>query len=76
MDPPVSDPKARVVISEATAAAEPPLEPPGILFESKGFFTNPKNEVSLDDHMANSSILVLPIITASAFFNLLTTVAS
>jgi len=36
MDPPVSDPNAPRHISAATAAADPPLDPPGIRVGSQG----------------------------------------
>ena len=76
IDPPVSVPVAIVQRSAATAAAEPPEEPPGTLFVSQGFLTGPKKLVSLDEPIANSSILVLPSITTPASLNLPTTVAS
>src|SRR5208283_1384604 len=40
-EPPVSDPKAPAQKPAATAAAEPPLDPPGILEESYGFLVGP-----------------------------------
>src|ERR1035437_8840380 len=36
IDPPVSDPKAATHISAATAAADPPEDPPGTLDKSHG----------------------------------------
>ena len=57
----------------ATAAAEPPELPPGMALTSHGFFTAPKAEFSLDEPMANSSILVLPSITRPAWRHWLTT---
>jgi hypothetical protein len=39
--PPVSVPVANGAIRDATAAAEPPEEPPGIFFKFQGFFTGP-----------------------------------
>ena len=41
MDPPVSDPSANIASSPATAAADPPDEPPGILSGSHGFLVGP-----------------------------------
>ena len=41
IDPPVSDPRAKIVWFLATAAAEPPLDPPGILSMSQGFLVGP-----------------------------------
>src|SRR6266702_2420039 len=66
-DPPVSEPSATGTIPAATAAAEPPDDPPGTREVSQGFFTGPNAEFSFDDPIANSSQLVLPLITAPAF---------
>ena len=41
MDPPVSEPIAISHISALTAAAHPPLEPPGILPIAAGFWVGP-----------------------------------
>ena len=37
MDPPVSEPKAQGTMLDATAAADPPDDPPGTLFKFHGF---------------------------------------
>src|SRR6187401_805764 len=71
MEPPVSVPVAARQRSAATAADDPPDEPPGTRFvleflARQGLNTGPKAEVSLDEPMANSSRLVLPSITAPA----------
>ncbi len=50
----------------ATAAAEPPPEPPGIRSRSHGLCVGPYAEFSVEDPMANSSMFVLPRITMSA----------
>ena len=76
MEPPVSVPVAAGIRRAATDAAEPPELPPGTRLVCQGFFTFPKNEVSLDDPIANSSILVFPIVTHPAFASRWTTVAS
>ncbi len=41
MEPPMSLPWARATIPEATAAAEPPLEPPGVRVVSQGLWVAP-----------------------------------
>ena len=41
IEPPVSVPVAAGISRAATAAAEPPDEPPGTRFRSQGFFTAP-----------------------------------
>ena len=69
-------PKAIGAIPAATAAADPPDEPPGVLKISHGFLTSPKKLVSLDEPIANSSIFVLPKRLTPLSFNFLTTVAS
>ena len=69
IEPPVSVPVAPRQRFAATAAAEPPDEPPGTSgvlapLRRHGEMTGPKNEVSFDEPMANSSLLSLPSITA------------
>src|SRR5207342_2377189 len=69
MEPPVSVPVAPRQRPAATAAAEPPEEPPGTRrvfapLRRQGEITGPKNDVSFDEPMANSSLLSLPSITA------------
>src|SRR5829696_10481650 len=76
IEPPVSVPVAAGTNRAATAAAEPPDEPPGTSDGLQGFFTGPKKLVSLDDPIANSSMLVLPSITVPAALSLATSVAS
>src|SRR5207248_6691463 len=60
----------------ATATALPPLDPPGTRDVSWGLRVGPKAEFSVDEPMANSSRLVLPIGTAPAARRRDTTVAS
>ena len=60
----------------ATAAADPPLEPPGIRARSQGFRVTPNAEFSVDDPIANSSQFVLPTRIAPAASRRSTTVAS
>src|SRR5216110_533938 len=69
IEPPVSVAVAPMHNSAATADAEPPDEPPGtsvVLAPSRrhGLTTGPKQEVSFDEPIANSSLLSLPSITA------------
>src|SRR3954447_19745588 len=69
IEPPVSVAVAPRHRSAATAAAEPPDEPPGVRFwleplERQGLATGPWHEVSLVEPMANSSRFSLPSITA------------
>ena len=68
--------QASGAIPAATAAAEPPLEPPGTLSKSQGLRVGKKAEFSVDEPMANSSMLVLPKMGRPALFNFVTTVAS
>ena len=53
----------------ATAAAEPPDDPPGTRAVSQGFLTGPKAEFSFEEPIANSSQLVFPIITEPEAIN-------
>src|SRR5215216_120417 len=92
IDPPVSVAVAPRQRLAATAAAEPPEEPPGTrgvpsiapsaaapTFEPArrhGFTTGPKHEVSFDEPIANSSLLSLPSITAPSRHRFAVTVDS
>src|SRR5690606_35527595 len=60
----------------AMAAAEPPEEPPGARPASHGLRVFLKADVSVDEPMANSSMLVLPSTGTPASFSRRTTVAS
>src|SRR5487761_2442408 len=66
IEPPVSVPVAAGIRRAATAAAEPPDEPPGTRLASHGFFTTRQAEFSLLDPIANSSQLSLPSVTMPA----------
>jgi hypothetical protein len=59
----------------ATAAADPPDEPPGTRDKSHGLCVTPKEEFSVDEPMANSSVLVFPRTTAPASIKRRTLVA-
>src|SRR5690349_16190585 len=76
IDPPVSVPVATGASRAATAAAEPPDDPPGTFLISHGFLTGPYQLVSFDEPMANSSMFVLPKLTTPARLSNVTTVAS
>src|SRR5581483_4335630 len=75
-DPPVSDPSAIGTTPAATAAADPPDEPPGTRVQSTGFNVGPNALCSVDDPIANSSMFVLQAMTAPAARSRVTTVAS
>src|SRR5271169_3051676 len=66
MDPPVSEPSASTAVPCATAATDPPLDPPGTRSSATGFRTGPNAEFSFDEPIANSSQFVLPMITPPA----------
>src|SRR3954452_9407066 len=53
-------------IPAATAAADPPLEPPGTRDGSRGFFAGPYALFSVDEPIANSSMLDFAMIRAPA----------
>src|SRR5689334_23201450 len=69
-DPPVSLPIAQTASPAATAAAEPPDDPPGTVSSPHGLCTGPKAEFSFEEPIANSSQFVLPARTAPASFSL------
>src|SRR5256884_6988492 len=75
-EPPVSVPKEPAASPPATAAAEPPDEPPGTRARSHGLRVSWKAECSVDEPIANSSMLVLPRLTAPAASSRSITVAS
>ncbi len=60
IEPPVSVPIAHGARPAATAAAEPPDEPPGTRVRSQGLSVGPYAECSVDEPIANSSWFVLP----------------
>src|SRR5437870_12113957 len=74
IEPPVSVPTAAMHWSAATAAADPPDEPPGTRSALHGLRVGKKAEFSADEPIANSSRLVLPVTTAPPVRILLTTV--
>ena len=86
IEPPVSVAVAARHRSAATAADEPPDEPPGTSLQvdglpslprrRHGLTTGPKQLVSLDEPIANSSQLSLPSITAPASHRFWVTVDS
>ena len=76
IEPPVSVPVAAGTRRAATAAADPPELPPGTYSGFHGLRTGPKCDVSLDEPIANSSMLVLPTSTVPASRRPVTTCAS
>src|SRR3954465_14865660 len=75
IEPPVSVPSAHGAVPAATAAALPPLEPPGTRLRAPRLGTGPKAEFSFDEPIANSSWFVLPSSGEPASASLRTTVA-
>ena len=75
MLPPVSDPSEAIASPAATEAAGPPLLPPGTRSMSHGLCVLKKAEFSVEEPMANSSILPLPSVTAPCPSKRSTTVA-
>src|SRR4051812_44447668 len=80
MEPPVSVAVAPTASRAATAATDPPEDPPGtslrLLDRVHGLSTGPYAEVMLDDPIANSSMLVLPRTPAPSRRRLAVTVLS
>src|SRR5215217_6217216 len=76
IDPPVSDPSAHGARPAATAAADPPPEPPGTRVGSHGLRDGPNAEFSVDDPIANSSVFVFPSVESPASLQRAATVES
>jgi hypothetical protein len=76
IEPPVSVPIASGASNAASEADEPPPEPPGTRSRSHGLWVTPYAEFSVEEPIANSSMLVLPRMTMPASSSLRVTVAS
>src|SRR5262249_60804144 len=76
VEPPVSVPIPSGASYAATAADDPPDEPPGTRLRSQGLCDGPNAEFSVEEPMANSSQLALPRITTPASRSRLVMVAS
>src|SRR6266540_2688498 len=76
MEPPVSEPRAPETMRAETAAALPPEEPPGMRSLSQGLRVCWKALFSVEEPMANSSMLVRPMKTAPSLRSLAIAVAS
>ena len=72
----MSVPIASGASNAATAAADPPPDPPGMRSRSHGLWVGPNAECSVDEPIANSSMLVLPRIGSPAALTRAATVAS
>ena len=72
----MSEPIESGAKSAATAAAEPPEEPPGMRSRSQGLRVGPNALFSVDEPIANSSMFALPTTIALASASFLMTVAS
>jgi len=67
IEPPPSLPCATATMPAATAAVEPPLEPPVVMSVFQGFRLGPKCAGSVVGSNANSGVFVLPTIMKPAF---------
>ena len=76
IEPPPSPPSPNATSPAATAAAVPPLEPPGDLRVSHGLRVMPCATDSVNGHCPNSGMFVLPTTTAPAARSRRTTSAS
>src|SRR5262245_33054498 len=76
IEPPVSEPSAHGARPAATAAAEPPDEPPGTRVGSHGLRVGPYAEFSVDEPIANSSMFVFPSVRSPRPAQRVATVAS
>src|SRR3954451_3926021 len=66
IEPPMSLPCANAIIPAATAAPDPPDEPPAERSRSHGFRVGPYAAGSVVKSLASSGVLVLPTITKPA----------
>src|SRR4029450_10435535 len=66
IDPAMSLPSSRAVMPVATAAAEPPDDPPGVRGGAHGLLVVPKIGLKVCQSPARVGVLVLPKITAPA----------
>ena len=69
IEPPPSLPWATGTMPLATAAAEPPEEPPGVRSRSHGLRVGPKMRASLTGRMPYSGSVVVPTMTNPAPFS-------
>src|ERR1051325_1311295 len=76
IEPPVSVPVAPGQRNAATAAPEPPLDPPGERSSAHGLRVGPYHGLFVVDPAANSWVLSLPRSTAPASFRRRTVSAS
>jgi hypothetical protein len=60
IEPPPSVPSARGTMPAASAAALPPLEPPGVLEGSQGLRVTPVSRLSVTPFQPSSGVVVLP----------------
>src|SRR6266704_525084 len=72
----MSLPGSRYVSPAASAAAPPPVEPPGVRRRSHGLLVVPNTSLWLCQSVANGGTLVLPRITAPAWRRRAATTAS
>ena len=61
IDPPPSPACAKGTMRAATAAPEPPLEPPGVCHRCQGLRQGPRNSGSVTPMMPSSGVLVRPM---------------
>src|SRR5579859_7434052 len=73
IEPPPSEPVATGTSPAATAAAEPPEEPPGVRVVSHGLRVTPLAAVAVHGKIVSSGTLVIPIGIAPAARRRLTT---
>ena len=76
IEPAPSAPRAAGTMPAATAAAEPPLDPPGVRSTSHGLRVTPHVIDSVNGHRPSSGIVVLPTTTAPPARSRRTTSAS
>ena len=69
-DPIMSDPSAKGISLDCTAAEAPPLDPPAVFLKLNGLEVVPKTLLKVCPPTPNSGVLVLPIINKPLFLKL------
>ena len=69
----MSLPCASGVMPAATDDDAPPLDPPGVCVRDHGLYVRPRKSLTVSSRKLNAGVLVRPMMTAPAFFQLATT---
>jgi len=76
MEPPISLPNSIALIPDATAAAPPPVLPPGVYAGFQGFKLRPKSGLTVCQSLLAIGVLVFPMITPPLILTICVNMAS